>query len=396
MDPRRAALAAFGLALAAIAAYVALQFVAALTVAVFVYYSTRPVYRGLGRVSFWRFGMPKRVRAALAITFFSLPLVLLLGYTLVLLLSELRLFVEEYPLMETIGDALEAAADLEELPELTPGGLLEAYRAGELDGAAALLTENLALLANMLTTFLLSTLIVLVTTYYLLIDGHKIREYLLKFDDDGVLKQYFEVADRELSKVLFGNTLTIIIIAAISVVVYSGYNALSPQAANVPFPALAGALTGVASLIPVVGMKAVYVPLAAAVAVNAGVQGEFALLGYVAAFLLVTAIFVDTIPDLVLRPYLSGDHTHVGLLMLAYIFGTVVFGFYGLFLAPIVLVLGLTFIYVVLPYVAGEDVPAGLHRPDSELTLEDFVEPPEDELEELSEGGRFSGFFSIR
>ncbi len=48
-------------------------------------------------------------------------------------------------------------------------------------------------------------------------------------------------------------------------------------------------------------------------------------------FLVLTIVVVDTIPDLVLRPYLSGERTHVGLLMLAYIFGPIVFGFYGLF-----------------------------------------------------------------
>ncbi len=47
-------------------------------------------------------------------------------------------------------------------------------------------------------------------------------------------------------------------------------------------------------------------------------------------FLVLTIAVADTIPDLVLRPYLSGERTHVGLLMLAYIFGPIVFGFTAL------------------------------------------------------------------
>lgn len=379
----------FGLGLLAVASSVAVQFVAALTVSVFVYYSTRPLYEALDRLSFWRFGLPRRVRAAIALMFFSLPLLFLLGYTMLLLLSELQVFVEDYPVMEALGDASQTAADLEQLPELTPSGLLDAYRSGELDGVIEFTRGNLAVLANAVTSFLLNVLIVLVATYYLLIDGHKFGEWLVKFDEDEVVRTYVEVADRELSKVLFGNLLTIIVIGVAAVVVYTGYNFVVPSAAEIPYPALAGALTGVASLVPAVGMKVVYVPLAGAVAVNAFLAGDLDLLWYVAGFLAVVAVVVDTIPDLVLRPYLSGKYTHVGLLMLAYIFGTVVWGFYGLFLAPIVLVLSLTFVYVVLPFLAGEDVPPSLRRPDEETTLAEHFEAVEEEEPTDADDGLF-------
>jgi predicted PurR-regulated permease PerM len=108
---------------------------------------------------------------------------------------------------------------------------------------------------------------------------------------------------------------------------------------------------------------------------------------YSSGFLAVVAVVVDTIPDLLLRPYLSGEYTHVGLLMLAYVFGTVVWGFYGLFLAPIVLVLSLTFVYVVLPFLAGEDVPPSLRRPEVETTLDEHFEVvEEEELTDADEG----------
>lgn len=380
----------FGLGLFAVASYVAVQFVAALTVSIFVYYSTRPLYEALDRLSIWRFGLPNRVRAAVALTFFSLPLLFLLGYTMLLLLSELQLFVEEYPVMEALGDAFEAAADIEELPELTPSGLMEAYRSGELDGVIEFTRGNLAVLASAVTSFLLNVLIVLVATYYLLIDGHKFGEWLVKFDDDDVIRTYLEVSDRELSKVLFGNLLTIIVIGVVAVVVYTGYNVAVPPAAEIPYPALAGALTGVASLVPAVGMKAVYVPIAALVAVNSFVSGDLDLLWYVAGFLVVVGVIVDTIPDLLLRPYLSGEYTHVGLLMLAYIFGTVVWGFYGLFLAPIILVLGLTFVYIVLPFLAGEELPPSLRRPEEETTLDEHFEVVEEEEPTDADEGLFT------
>jgi predicted PurR-regulated permease PerM len=140
---------------------------------------------------------------------------------------------------------------------------------------------------------------------------------------------------------------------------------------EVPYPTLAGALTGIASLVPVVGMKIVYLPLAGFAAVPSLVANEPSGLVYVGGFLVVAVVVVDTIPDLILRPLLSGKTTHVGLLMLAYTLGPVVLGFYGLFFAPILLVVGLTFANTALPRLLGvESEEGGLHR--NQLRLGDF------------------------
>jgi predicted PurR-regulated permease PerM len=127
------------------------------------------------------------------------------------------------------------------------------------------------------------------------------------------------------------------------------YNVFVPSPAEVPYPALAGGLTGIASLIPVVGMKIVYFPLTILSAVPILLGGNPSNLTYIAGLLVIAIVVIDTIPDIVLRPLLSGDETHVGLLMLAYTLGPVVLGFYGLFFAPILLVIGLTFANTALP-----------------------------------------------
>ena len=96
-----------------------------------------------------------------------------------------------------------------------------------------------------------------------------------------------------------------------------------------------------------------------------------ALLSYVVGFLVLSVVIVDTIPDFVLRPYFSGERTHVELSMLAYIFGPIVFGFYGLFFAPIVLVLALTFADTALPRLLGAD-PEPDGPPESQTRLDRF------------------------
>jgi predicted PurR-regulated permease PerM len=365
MNEKRLIVAFFGVAVATVLAYVAYRFVAALTVSVFLYYSTRRFYKYLGRLRF-----PKRARAVLVISFLAVPLILLISYTVVLVVVELRQFVTDYPVVEIAADNVPWFEGIGGLPELTFSGLLQAYQSGELDPFIQFATEHAAFLTETLTSFLLNLLIVAVVTYYLLVDGDRIRRWLLRFDDDAVVREYLEAADEELEAVLFGNLLNVIAVSVIAIVAYTGYNAAVPASAEVPYPALAGALTGIASLIPVVGMKVVYVPLAVAAALPSLLASDPQPLVYVGGFIAVAVVVVDTIPDLLLRPYLSGETTHVGLLMLAYIFGPVVFGFHGLFLAPILLVLGLTFADTALPRLLGAEPEEGL--PTGQMRLDDF------------------------
>jgi predicted PurR-regulated permease PerM len=366
MDEKRVVVALFGVAVAAVISYVAYRFIAALTVAVFLYYSTRRFYNGLARLR-----LPKQIRAITALSFLAVPLILVISYTVVLLVTELRSFIDQYALIEATASNVSWIQGLEEPPELSPSGLYEAYQAGQFDAIIGFLSENASFLTSVISGFFLNLFIVVILTYYLLIDGPKIHEWLLRFDDDAIVREFLENADAELEAVLFGNLLNVIAISIIAIASYLGYNTVVPAAVEVPYPALAGALTGIASLIPVVGMKVVYVPLAAATALPTLLGGDPSLLLYTAAFLLVALVVVDTIPDLILRPYLSGETTHVGLLMLAYILGPVVFGFYGLFFAPILLVLGITFSNTALPRLLGAE-PEDEGLPPSQTALDEF------------------------
>ncbi len=360
--------ALFGVAVGVVVAYMAYRFIAAITVAVFVYYSSRRFHKGLVRLR-----LPRRTRAVLTLSVLGVPLVLLISYTVVLLVVELRTFLanlEEYPMFDVLPGSHSWIESLGEVPELTFQGLLAAHQDGALDPFIDFAVEHAGFLSSVVVGFLLNLLIVTVVAYYLLLDGGRVRGWLLRFDDDAIVREYLEAADEELEAVLFGNLLNVIIISVVAIVVYMGYNVAAPPLAEVPYPALAGALTGIASLIPVLGMKIVYVPLAVAAALPVLASGDTSALVYIAGFVVVVVVLVDTIPDLLLRPYLSGKRTHVGLLMLAYIFGPIVFGFYGLFLAPIILVLGLTFADTALPRLLGVQPEPGL--PPDQRRLDEF------------------------
>jgi predicted PurR-regulated permease PerM len=368
MNEKRFAIVLFGLAVAVAVGYLAVQFVAALTVSVFLYYSTRRYYRFLGRLR-----LPARLRAGVVLASLAVPLLLLISYTAALLIQEAGRFIEQYGVVGVVSQRVSWFGGVSELPELTVQGLYGAYQAGQLDGFITFAEANATFLTNLVSGFLLNLFIVVIVTYSLLVDGHRIREWLLRFDDEAIVREYLEAVDAELEAVLFGNLLNVIATSLIAVAVYHGYNFWAPAPADIPYPALAGALTGIASLIPVVGMKIVYIPVTAIAAAGIVLGANNAFLVYILVFLVLAVVVVDTIPDIVLRPLLSGENTHVGLLMLAYTLGPVVLGFYGLFFAPILLVVALTFADTALPRLLGAD-PAeaedGLHR--DQLRLDQF------------------------
>lgn len=367
MNEKRLVIALFGIVVAAVIGFLAHQFIAPLTVSVFLYYSTRRYFKLLRRL-----GLPARLRAATVLASLAVPLLLLISYATVLLVIEARAFITEYSLLDVASTNVEWLDGINSIPEFTVQGLYGAYQSGDLSPFIDFASEHASFMTTLASGFALNLFIVVIVTYYLLIDGHRIRDWLLRFDDDAIIREYLEAVDQELESVLFGNLLNVIAISLIAIAAFTGYNVLAPAAAEVPYPALAGTLTGIASLVPVVGMKIVYLPLAVVAALPVLLGGDSSLLVYILGFLFVAIVVVDTVPDILLRPILSGETTHVGLLMLAYTLGPVVLGFYGIFFAPIMLVVGLTFAQTALPRLLGAQEDQGISS--DQMRLSDFFE----------------------
>ncbi|EMA20387.1 AI-2E family transporter [Haloarcula marismortui] len=366
---RRALFALAGVALLLVVGVVLSQFLPTLVFTVFLYYASRPIYRRLGRLpmpdSFLNRAVPyqKQVHAAATIFFFLLPFVVLVGYTLVLIVPELQAFFGEGGLgaaylsqfQDLQGGSLPGPlTDLgfTDLLAMGPAEVIDLLRNARVQSWLGQISDTLIDSVSMLTALLLRVFIMFAGTYYLLTDGPRLVGWFLDtFDGSGVLREYAAAVDEELSSILFGNILNALVTGVIGIFVFSLYNLVAPGSVQVPFAPLVGALTGIGSLVPVVGMKIVYLPVAALLAVSAVVTGQTAALAWVVLFLTVTLVVVDTIPDFLIRPYVSGDLTHIGLLMFAYILGPIVFGFYGIFLGPILLVLAAQFFRIIVPYI---------------------------------------------
>ena len=324
----------------------------------FIYYATRPIYRRLDR----RIG-PSSLAAAVALVALVLPALALVVYAGLVALRELERLARgaDATLLQSLG--IEPGA----LPDVgSPSALLavewERYLspaqivavAGELDLAVGLFSD--------LGIFLVHVFVMVALAFYLLRDDNRVAKWVLSTfgDDRGLLEAYARAVDRDLNKIFFGNILNAVVTGTIGVIAYSLLNAAAPAGTAVPAAALVGLLAGVASLVPVVGMKLVYVPVALYLTGLSALSG-FTDLWFVGAFVGVSFVVVDTIPDLVLRPYVSGRDLHVGSVMIAYTLGPLLFGWYGIFLMPVLLVLVVHFARVVCP----ELVRPGTIRPFS-------------------------------
>ncbi|SEO72999.1 Predicted PurR-regulated permease PerM [Halogranum amylolyticum] len=354
-DRARAAWWALGAVLAASLLFVVYSFVGTFVFGLFLYYATRPIYRHLRTHVY-----PPSLAAAVSMFALALPALALMLYALLVVGKE----VNKLTRSTQFDLGTYTALDLGVLSGVADPATL--YRSGLRDYLTfESLDAGLDQVVTAADTFavvgvgLVHLFVMVAIAFYLLRDDHRISRWVSKrfADDEGVLDAYLAAVDTDLDSVFFGNILNAVLTGTIGVIAYTVLNVFAPPELRIPAAALVGLLAGVASLVPVVGMKLVYVPVAGYMGVQSLVFAGPESIWFVAAFVVVSFVLVDTIPDLVLRPYVSGRSLHVGSVMLAYTFGPLLFGWYGIFLLPILLVLVVNFARIVLPeLVAGKEI----------------------------------------
>lgn len=367
--------------------YVVYTFIGTFILSLFVYYSTRPVYRVIDTYS------PSRtLSAATAVITFVLPVVFLLSYTLLIAIQELNQAIDSVDLTE-FSSVDELISFSEQLTG--PDDILGEELIDILNVVIGSLPDYVSIVA----TVFIHLLLMVSVTFYLLRDDHLLFEWFNKSSPQ-VLTKYFSKVDKSLHSVFFGNILNVGITAIIAAIVFNGLDLIAPTGLSIPYPTLLAMLCGIGSLVPIVGMKVVYYPIAAYFA-GLTLFGQVDGLWFVIIFFLLSAIVVDGIPDIVLRPYVSGD-VHTGLLMVAYIIGPLLFGWYGLFLGPFILVLIIEFVNVLYPFlvetqaepVTDTNTSAETNEPIEDMTdVTEMVENNDDMSsdEEDSTGGEEDG-----
>jgi len=350
MDRSRLAWWILGFVLGGALLFVLHSFVGTFVFGLFLYYATRPIYRRIRtRIR------PPSLAAAVALFVLALPALVLVAYTGAVGISELIRLTNEglfdlsrYPFT---ADQLAALTDFETLLTIDP----TTVTIDQLRGAISSLGSAGSALA-FLGIGLIHLFVMIAFAFYVLRDDRKLSRWFRGriADDRGVMEAFLAGVDRDFNSIFFGNILNAVITGTIGVVAYSLLNLVAPPRIAIPAAGLVGLFAGVASLIPVVGMKLVYVPVTAYLGVTSYLADPNTL-WFTAAFFAVSFVVVDTIPDLVLRPYVSGRNLHVGTVMIAYTLGPLLFGWYGIFLMPIILVLIVNFARHVLPVLIARE-----------------------------------------
>ncbi|WP_144900840.1 AI-2E family transporter [Halobellus captivus] len=341
---------AVGLALGAALTFVIYSFVGTFVFGLFIYYATRPIYRRIKtRIR------PPSLAAAVALLLLALPALALVAYTGAIAVNELirltnaGLFdLSRYPISS---EQLARFTDIERLIAIEPEAI-------SIDQIQQILS-SIGSASNVLAFVgigLVHLFAMIALAFYLLRDDRKLSRWarIRIADDKGVLEAFLGAVDRDFTNIFFGNILNAVLTGTIGVIAYSLLNVVAPPGVAIPAAALIGLFAGVASLIPVVGMKLVYVPVAIYIGATSYLADPTTM-WFTAAFVAVSFVVVDTIPDLVLRPYVSGRNLHVGAVMIAYTLGPLLFGWYGIFLGPIILVLVVNFARHVLPVLIARE-----------------------------------------
>ena len=364
----------FGLLLVLLLAWVAWPFLTVIVYGIFIYYVAKPIKRKLRPYI-------KSDTALVSACMFllAMPIVALVSYTLLLGLSQFNAVVASAGLQSMSGGPLSnmssGIVNVEHnasfkgvmsgnfttaLHQLWGSGL-----AGY-SGSIASLQSILISTGTTIVDVLFKVFLMIVIAFYLLREDERIKIWFgrtfptLVREHNGVLVRYYHAVDHDLEKIFFGNIISIIFFAFVAVFVFSLLNFVAPTPQFlIPYPILLGMLCGVAALVPVVGMYLVTVPMLLYVLVRALSAGVFMPhVFFFIAMALVIFAFVQTVPEILIRPFVARGQVNTGLLMFAYILGPVVFGVAGLFIGAIVLVLLTHYFRIVLPELTHEGHPA--------------------------------------
>jgi len=285
--------------LGAVAALIAHAFVGVIALGLFGYYATRPIC-----ARFKRFVDSRSLAATLTV------LVVLLPTLVFATIAAIRLFTQ---VQQLLGNAPAASvitriAGLEALPQAQREQLIKlvinpASVIGSGDSTWATLDTLLGVLQGLFGVLFVVSLAVTLS-YVLLARGGELSDGLVELfgGEDTMAYDYALAVDADLESVFFGNLLFVVVMAILATMTYAATNAIAPAGLQIPMVIVLGFLTGVASLVPLVVGKLVYVPVVAYLGIQA-LQAPRTALGFVVVVLVVYVLVLDLLPPSV-RPAL--------------------------------------------------------------------------------------------
>lgn len=344
------------------------KFIGPIVLGLFIYYSTEPVYKILRD-----YNIRNSISAISAILSIIIPVLIVLSYTIRIIAIEVRALTIEIrsvsqnvdlgPLTilerESVSNLLTNISNLgqiksiEDLEQIT-----QSFDVSFVNSVVDVSVESILILISSLSDIFFSLFIAFAIAYYCLKDGVYIKNKVYDMvDHDPDIIKFWENLDQKLQIVFLGNLGLAIITSIIGIISYTLIGVLVPGGSEIiKYPALIGILCGLSSIIPVFGAKIIYLPITLLLYIIGILQFgiPFGLI-FPTAFILVSSIIVDFIPDLVIRPMIgSMGGVSMGVVLLSFVLGPLTFGWYGLFLGPLVFVTIYEFVNELLPYMTDE------------------------------------------
>jgi predicted PurR-regulated permease PerM len=145
----------------------------------------------------------------------------------------------------------------------------------------------------------------------------------------GHLKEFLVIMDRGIKSVVTSLLITAIATGLMSIPIFFIF--------GLPYPLFLALLTGFLTLLPVIGAWLLYLPITGYLFFEEGIVTSV-------AFLVVCAVFISTVPDILVRP-ITGKTKEVGAipLLIGFIAGLMVFGVSGIVLGPVIIIGGIAF-----------------------------------------------------
>ncbi len=347
----------FVLGLAVVAAFIVSSFVGIVVLGVFGYYATRPIYRKLSNLI-----DSDGIVAGLTLVVVLLPVVLLSLYAGVRIVHQLQQLLGSTTGLPIPGSVLEALSSQQRRTLMSAVQNPRQF----VTNPSQLLQTGLKVASGLVGGILLVGLS-LTLSYFLLKNDDGLEDGLTQLfgGRETTAHAYASAVDADLESIFFGNFLFVLAMSVIAAVTYWGTNLLAPQQLHVPMVFVLAFLTGVASLIPLVVGKLIYVPVVGYLGLQAlNATGNH--WGFVLGVLVVYFLVLDILPQTFVQPYMTGRQLDMVVMMFAYLLGPVLFGWYGFFLLPILFVLMLEAVRIVLPQLLhGEPLTPTVSMGDS-------------------------------
>ncbi|ERG99262.1 MAG: putative permease, partial [Haloquadratum sp. J07HQX50] len=285
IDRMRLSWTVIGILLLGAMSYIIYSFIGTIVFGLFFYYATRPIYRRLHNHL-----RQASLAAAVSLLLLALPAMALVSYTATIVIDEVIKLTNgslaQFSSAPVSAAQLSQLADIEQLLSIEPTAITTAQLRQVISSIA-----SAGDVVSFIGVGLVHLFVMIALAFYLLRDDHKLSRWVrMRFDDDeGILDTYLTAVDNDFTNIFFGNILNAILTGTIGVISYSILNIFAPPGIVIPAAALVGLIAGVASLIPVVGMKLVYIPVALYLSVTVALTTQTGW-WFVGSFLIISLI----------------------------------------------------------------------------------------------------------